>query len=98
MVRKNPLLKPVRTVEARNYVCNMKLQEAIHDIYPDWKDFTYPHGPAGTLFKDGSFVSFNGRVGTIIYAYCDFADKKNVPLSSTNMSDLMRLGKLQLKE
>lgn len=97
MVRKNPLLKSTRKIEPRNYVCNLTLHEAIEEIYPDWRNFTYPHGPAGTIFKDETFVSFNGRVGSAIYAYCDFADKKNVSLSSTNMSDLMRLGKLQLK-
>ncbi|MBW6481330.1 MAG: hypothetical protein K0B37_18030 [Bacteroidales bacterium] len=98
MVRKNPLLNSTRTVKARYYVCNMKMNEAIEEIYPDWRQYNYPHGRPGIQFKDGSFVSFNGRVGTVIYAYCDFTDKPNVPLSKTNSDDLMRLGKLQLKE
>jgi len=96
-MRKNPELKQARTIEARNYVCGLTLQKAIQKIYPGGEG-TYPHGPAGTLFKDGSFVSFNGRVGTIIYAYCDFADRKNVPLSKTNMDDLIRLGLLNIKD
>lgn len=96
-MRKNPELKQARTIEPRNYVCGLTLQKAIQKIYPDGEG-TYPHGPAGTLFKDGSFVSFNGRVGTVIYAYCDFTDKKKVPLSKTNMDDLTRLGLLNIKD
>jgi hypothetical protein len=74
------------------------LQQAIKEVYPDPSPFKYPHGRAGDILKDGSFVSFNGRVGTVIYAYCDFVGKKNVPLSSTNFSDLLKLEKLKLME
>lgn len=98
MVRKNPALQPNRApITPVNYICSLTLTEAIQEIYPDFHLFTYPHGEAGRLFGDRSFVSFNGRVGTVIYAYCDFKDKKNVPLSSTNKDDLLRLRLIQPK-
>lgn len=95
MVKKNPLLnKREREIEPRHYICNLTLQQAIKEIYPDPSSFTYPHGRPGEVLEDKSFISFNGRIGTVVYAYCDFVGKKDVPLSSTNFSDLMKLGKL----
>jgi len=95
MVRKNPQLKPSRNVIVEKYVCDITLEKAIESIYPDWKLFNYPHGEPGTKFPDGNFISFNGRVGTIIYSECDFTDKKNVPLSKQNRDDLLKLGLLK---
>lgn len=98
MVKKNPTLQPNREIKPGNYVSSLVLKEAIQAIYPDSRSFTYPHGEAGRIFSDGSFVSFNGRIGTIIHAHCDFKDKKNVPLSATNKGDLLKLRLIQLKE
>ncbi|MFA4936128.1 MAG: hypothetical protein WC568_09875, partial [Candidatus Methanoperedens sp.] len=96
MVRKNPALQPTREpITPGHYVCSKTLAEAIRMIYPDSHLFKYPHGEAGTMIDDGSFVSFNGRVGTQIYAFCDFKDKKDVPLSSTNRDDLLKLKLIQ---
>ncbi len=96
MVRKaNELSEGSKVMSEQKYVCDLTLNQSIAKIYPDWRNFNYPHGPAGTLFKDGTFVSFNGRVGTVIYGYADFADKKKVPLSKQNMDDLRKLGLLQ---
>lgn len=95
MVRKNPLLKPSRNVIVENYFSDVNLEQAIQSIYPDWKLFNYPHGQPGETFPNGSFVSFNGRIGTVIYAECDFADKKKVPLSKQNRDDLLKLGLLK---
>lgn len=95
MVRKNPQLKPSRNVIVEEYVSDVTLEQAIQSIYPDWKLFNYPHGQPGETFPDGSFVSFNGRIGTVIYAECDFADKMKVPLSKQNRDDLLRLGLLK---
>lgn len=98
MVRKNPALMPTREpIVPNNYVCGLTLAEAIRRIYPDSHLFRYPHGDAGRLLVDNSFVSFNGRIGTVIYAYCDFTDKKEVPLSSTNKNDLLRLNLIHPK-
>ena len=91
MVRKNISLQNNQKIKPKNYGSNLTLAEAIHTIYPDCHLFNYPHGKAGREFIDGSFVSFNGKKGTVIYAYCDFKDKKNVPLSSTNENDLLKL-------
>lgn len=95
MVRKNPLLKPSRNVIVEKYVCDLTLEEAIQSIYPDWRLFNYPHGQPGEMLADRNFVSFNGRIGTIIYAECDFSDKKKVPLSKQNRDDLLKLGLLK---
>lgn len=95
MVRKNPQLKPSRNVIVEEYVSDVTLEQAIQSIYPDWKLFNYPHGQPGETFQDGNFVSFNGRIGTIIYAECDFVDKKKVPLSKQNRDDLLKLGLLR---
>lgn len=84
-----------KVVSGERYICDLTLNQAIAKIYPDWRNFNYPHGPAGKLFKDGTFVSFNGRVGKIIYGYADFTDKKNIPLSQQNRNDLMKLGLLR---
>ncbi|KAF5423373.1 MAG: hypothetical protein C5S45_01010, partial [Candidatus Methanocomedens sp.] len=93
--------KPVsqlnRYIEPENYICSLNLAEAIQRIYPD-NSFTYPHGEAGKRFSDGKFVSFNGRIGKIIYAHCDFKDMINVPLSSKNRDDLLKFHLIQLKE
>lgn len=83
-----------KVLSGERYTCDITLNQAIAKIYPDWRNFNYPHGPAGTLFKDGTFVSFNGRVGKIIYGYADFADKKKIPLSQQNKTDLITLGLL----
>jgi hypothetical protein len=99
MVKKNPLLNNRnREIKPKHYACNLTLQQAIKEIYPDPSPFKYPHGQAGDILKNGSFVSFNGRVGTVIYAYCDFRDNINVPLSDTNFKDLLKLEKLKLME
>jgi hypothetical protein len=96
MVKKNPLLNPHENVEVKKYVCSLKLQKAIEQIYPKYDDFKYPHGAPGTVNK-GKFVSFNGRLGAHIHGYCDFADKSNVPLSMTNRDDLLKLGLIKEK-
>lgn len=96
-IKKNPALQPNKPIIAGHYVSSLPLAAAIKEIYPDSQNFKYPHGEAGRLSNDGSFISFNGRVGTVIYAYCDFHDKKNVPLSSTNRDDLLKLGLIQPK-
>jgi len=95
MVRKNLQLKPSRNVIVEEYVSDVTLEQAIQSIYPDWRLFNYPHGQPGETFPDGSFVSFNGRIGTVIYAECDFADRKKVPLSKQNRDDLLKLGLLR---
>lgn len=84
-------------IEPENYICSLNLAEAIQRIYPD-HSFNYPHGEAGKRFIDGSFVSFNGRIGKIIYAYCDFKDMINVPLSLKNRDDLLKFDLIHLKE
>jgi len=95
MVRKNPLLKPSRNVIVEKYVSDETFEQAIQSIYPDWKLFNYPHGQPGETFPDGNFVSFNGRIGTVVYAECDFSDKKKLPLSKQNRNDLLKLGLLR---
>ncbi len=90
-------MQPNKPIMPGHYVCSLTLGESIKEIYPDCRNFKYPHGEAGRLLNDGSFISFNGRVGTVIYAYCDYKDKKNVPLSSTNRNDLLKLGLIQPK-
>jgi len=96
MVRKaSELSEGSKVMSEQNFGCNLTLNQAIAKIYPDCRNFKYPHGPAGTKFKNGTFVSFNGREGTVIYGYADFADKKKVPLSQQNRNDLMKLGLLQ---
>lgn len=92
----NPVSELNRHIEPENYICSLNLAEAIQRIYPD-HSFTYPHGEAGKRFSDGSFVSFNGRIGRIIYAYCDFKDMINVPLSSKNRDDLLKFHLIHLK-
>lgn len=91
MVRKNPQLKSSRNVIVEKYACDLTVEEAVQSIYPDWRLFNYPHGKPGDIFSDGNFVSFNGRIGTVVYAECDFADKKKVPLSKQNRDDLLKL-------
>ena len=97
MVRKNPSLQPNRKIRAGDYLSSLTLADAIRAIYPDCNNFTYPNGEAGRMFSDGSFVSFNGRIGKITHAHCDFKDKKKVPLSATNKSDLLKLRLIQPK-
>ncbi len=97
-IKKNPALQPNKpSIIPGHYVCSLTLKEAIKEIYPDCQNFKYPRGEAGRLFNDGRFISFNGREGTVIYAYCDFKDKKNVQLSSTNRDDLLKLGLIHPK-
>ena len=92
----NPLSEINRHIESENYICSLNLAEAIQRICPD-HSFTYPHGEAGKRLSDESFVSFNGRIGRIIYAYCDFKDMINVPLSSKNRDDLLKFHLIHLK-
>lgn len=99
MVRKNPALNKRAPIAPKRYECELTLKKAIQEIYPDASSFTYPHGKPGDILNDGSgFISFNGRIGTVIYGYCDFADKKNVALSSTNLSDLLKLRRITPQE
>ncbi len=99
MVKKNPALQPVQgNIIVRNYVSQLTLNKAIQSIYPECNKFTYPHGEAGQVFSDRRFVSFNGRIGEVVYAYCDFQDKRKVPLSATNRDDLLKLRLIQLKQ
>ncbi len=97
MVRKNVELQKGRDIIPGNYVCSLTLKKAIETIYPDASRFTYPHGQPGQMLAGGRFISFNGRIGEVVYAYCDFTDKKNVPLSSTNRDDLLKLRLMQVK-
>jgi hypothetical protein len=91
MVGKNPALQSNTQIKPDYYLCNLTLAEAIKEIYDEPHKFSYPHGEAGRVFNDGSFVSFNGVKGKVIYAYCDFKDKKKVYLSKTNRDDLRKL-------
>ena len=91
MVKKNPAVQSNPQIIPTHVLCNLTLKEAIKHIYTEPSRFMYLHGEAGTVFPDGSFISFNGVKGKTIYAYCDFKDKKNVPLSKTNRDDLRKL-------
>ena len=75
------------------FFSSYSLEEVI-EYYNRNKKHKYPHGEPGIVFKDGRFVSFNGKIGRIIYAYCDFDDVKNVPLSKSDKYKLRK--KLQL--
>ncbi len=77
-------------VVIKHCVCNLTLDDAIKTVYPK-KKYEYKAGPPGTLFPNGEFVSLIGEIGTGIYAYCDFKDKKGVPLSKTHMEHLFKL-------
>ncbi len=89
-IKINPALQPTNVV-ASHCVCKLTLDDAIKAVYPRTK-FQYKAGPPGTLLPpDDKFVSFSGEVGTIIYTYCDFKDKKGVPLSKTNRDSLNKL-------
>lgn len=88
-IKKNPALQPTNVI-ASHCICKLTLDDAIKTVYPNTK-YKYDAGPPGTLFPEGKFVSFSGEVGTKIYAYCDFKDKKGVPLSKTNRASLIEL-------
>lgn len=85
-IKKNIALQSNKVVP-KHCVCQLTLDDAIKIVFPDTK-YAYKAGPPGTLLPGGNFVSLNGEVGTVIYAYCDFKDKKGVPLSKTHMNHL----------
>lgn len=87
--KKNPALQGSKVVP-KNCVCKLTLDEAIKALYPDTK-YEYKAGPPGSLLPSGEFVSLIGEVGKVIYAKCDFKDKKGVPLSKTHLDNLYRL-------
>jgi len=76
------------------YFFSSYLLEEVIKHYNKNKKHKYPHGKPGFVLKDGRFISFNGKIGRKIYAYCDFKDVKNVPLSESDKKKLHE--KLQL--
>ncbi len=88
-IKKNPALQPIKVVP-KHCVCKLTLDEAIKAIYPNTK-YEYKAGLPGTLLPDGRFVNLIGEIGAVIYAYCDFIDKKNVPLSKNHMDSMYKL-------
>lgn len=88
-IKKSSALQPSNVVP-KHCVCQLTLDDAIKTVFPKTK-YAYKAGPPGTLLPGGKFVSLIGEVGTVIYAYCDFKDKKGVPLSKAHMDHLYKL-------